>query len=69
MKMNAELKKRILSIFLSVAMAISFANAIDIVSYAVEENNEDSLYATGNLKISEKDIAEDKNLTRLWVLI
>ncbi len=61
MKMNAELKKRILSIFLSVAMAISFANAIDIVSYAVEENNEDSLYATGNLKISEKDIAEDKN--------
>ena len=59
--MNAELRKRIISIFLSVAMVISFVNVIDVVSYADEENVEDSFYATGNLKISEEDIANDEN--------
>ncbi len=61
MKTNANLRKRFLSIILSIAMVVSFFNVMDVSTYAAEEKNEDSFHATGNLIISDEDIANDKN--------
>ena len=67
MRLNMLYGKKIAAAVLSVAMTLSTVNGTNIVSFAdevtdsQEQQTEYAGYATGNIEMSEEDIANDKN--------